>query len=90
MLQSVCTSAGGSSGIESAAMQETQEAAVQSLHWEGPLEEEMATYSSIPAWRISWTEEPGRLRSLGLQESDTTERLNHTTPHNEKDTFFGF
>ena len=60
MLQSVCTNAGGSSGIESAAMQETQEAAVQSLHWEGPLEEEMATYSSIPAWEIPRREEPGR------------------------------
>ena len=40
------------------AMQETQ---VQSLGWEDPLEEEMATHSSILAWRISWTEEPGGL-----------------------------
>ena len=33
----------------------------------------MATYSSIPAWKIPWTEEPGRLRSMGCKESDTTE-----------------
>ena len=41
----------------------------------------MATLSSILAWRIPWTEEPGRLQSLGSQESDTTLRLNH--PHTE-------
>ena len=35
----------------------------------------MATHSSIPAWRIPWTEEPGRLQSIGLQRADTTERL---------------
>ena len=39
------------------------------------LEKEMATQSSILAWRIPWTEEPGRLQSVGLQESHTTERL---------------
>ena len=39
------------------------------------LEEGMATHSSIPAWRIPWTEEPGRLQSIGLQRADTTERL---------------
>ena len=38
-----------------------QEIWAQSLGWEDPLEEEMATSSSILAWRISWTEEPGRL-----------------------------
>ena len=37
----------------------------------------MATHSSIHAWRIPWMEEPGGLLSLGSQESDTTERLNH-------------
>ena len=37
------------------------------------LEKEIATHSSIPAWRIPWTEEPGRLQSMGSQESDTTE-----------------
>ena len=41
--------------------------AVWSLGREGPLEEEMATHSSILAWRIPWTEEPGGLQSLGLQ-----------------------
>ena len=46
------------------AMQETQ---VRSLGQEDPLEKEMATHSSILAWRIPWTEEPGRLQSMGLQ-----------------------
>ena len=45
-------------------MQETQ---VQSLGQEDPLEKEMATHSSILAWRIPWTEEPGRLQSMALQ-----------------------
>ena len=40
---------------------------VQSLGWEDPLEEGMATHSSILAWRIPWTEEPGGLQSMGLQ-----------------------
>ena len=40
---------------------------VQSLGWEDPLEEEMATHSIILAWEIPWTEEPGRLQSMGLQ-----------------------
>ena len=40
---------------------------VQSLGWEDPLEKEMATHSSILAWRIPRTEEPGRLQSIGLQ-----------------------
>ena len=46
------------------AMQETQ---VQSLGWEDPLEKEMATHSSLLAWRIPWTEESGRLQSTGSQ-----------------------
>ena len=41
--------------------------AVQSLGWEDPLEEEMATHFSVLAWRIPWTEEPGGLQSVGLQ-----------------------
>ena len=45
----------------------TQEIQVQSLGWEGPLEKEMAINSSILAWRILWTEEPGGLQSKGLQ-----------------------
>ena len=48
---------------------------VRSLGWEDPLEEGMATHSSILAWRISWTEGPGGLQSLGSQRVDTTERL---------------
>ena len=40
---------------------------VQSLGWEDPLEEEMATHSSILAWEIPWTEETGGLHSVGLQ-----------------------
>ena len=40
---------------------------VRSLGWEDPLEEGMATHSSILAWRIPWTEEPGRLQSIGSQ-----------------------
>ena len=48
---------------------------VQSLGWEDPLQKGMATHSSILAWTIPWTEEPGRLQSMGLQESDKTERL---------------
>ena len=51
-----------------------QETWVQSLGWEDPLEKEMAIHSSILAWRIPWTEEPGRLQSMGSQ-LDTTERL---------------
>ena len=50
-----------------------QEAWPQSLGWEDLLEKEMATHSSILAWRIPWTEEPGRLQSMGHKESDTTE-----------------
>ena len=46
------------------AMQETR---VQSLGWEDPLEKEMATHSSTLAWKIPWTEEPGRLQSMGSQ-----------------------
>ena len=45
---------------------------VQSLGREYPLEEEMATHSNILAWRIPWTEEHGRLQSMGLQELDMT------------------
>ena len=40
---------------------------VRSLGWEGPLEKAMATHSSILAWKFPWTEEPGRLQSMGLQ-----------------------
>ena len=49
------------------AMQETQETRVQFLGREDPLEEGMATHFSILVWRISWTEEPGGLQSIGSQ-----------------------
>ena len=51
------------------AMQETQ---VQSLVREDPLEKGMATHSIILAWKIPWTEEPGKLQSMGSQQSDMT------------------
>ena len=44
-----------------------QETSIQSLGWEDLLEKEMATHSNILAWEIPWTEEPGRLQSVGLQ-----------------------
>ena len=44
-----------------------QKTRVQSLGWEDPLEKEMATHSSTLAWKIPWTEEPGRLQSMGSQ-----------------------
>ena len=50
-----------------------QETWAQSLGWEDPLEKEMTTHSNILAWRIPWTEELGRLQSMGLQELDMTE-----------------
>ena len=60
------------------AMQETQ---VQSLDWEEPLENKMATHSSILAWRIPRTEEPSELQSMGSQkEVDMTEQLNNNNP----------
>ena len=62
------------------AMQEIQ---VQSLGWEDTLEKEMATNSSVLAWRIPWTEEPDGLPSM-WSESDTIERIStHTALVNE-------
>ena len=49
-----------------------QKTQVQSLGWEDPLEKEMPTHSSILAWKIPWTEEPGGLQFMGSQELDTT------------------
>ena len=63
------------------AMQETW---VQSLGREDPLEKEMATHYSTLAWKIPWTEEPGRLySSCGRKELDTTEQL-HSLTHSYK------
>ena len=53
-----------------------EETWVQSLGQEDPLEKEMATHSCVLAWKIPWTEELGRLQSMGSQESDMTEELN--------------
>ena len=53
------------------AMQDTQEMQVPSLGWEDSLEEETATHSSTLAWKMLWTEKPGRLRSTGLRNSRT-------------------
>ena len=45
------------------------ETRVRSLGWEDPLEKEMAIHASILAWRIPWTEDPGRVQSMGLQRA---------------------
>ena len=58
---------GGASGKELACQRRRCETWVRSLGWEDPLEEGMATNSSILVWRIPWTEEPGGLQSVGLQ-----------------------
>ena len=71
-------------------MQEMQKTWVQSLGWEYPLERETATHSSTLAWKIPWMEEPGRLLSMGSQESYMTEQL-HFTSHEasmDKKNFF--
>ena len=60
------------SGEESTAMHKSQEMQVRSLGRADPLEEGMATHSSILAWRIPWTES-GKLQSIGHKESNTTE-----------------
>ena len=57
-----------------------QETWVQSLGREDPLEKEMATHSSILAWRIPWREEPGGYSPWGSKESDRTERLHFRFP----------
>ena len=66
-MHSVCFS-GGSEVKNPNAVQETW---VRSLSWEDPLEKEMATYSSIPIWKITWTEETGGQQSMGSQKSWT-------------------
>ena len=57
------------------------ETPVRSLGQEDPLEKGMATHSSILAWRIPWTEEPGRLQPWDRKELDMTEQLSHTHTH---------
>ena len=64
---------------DSSVGKESQETRVRFLGLEDPwkkeMAKEMATHSSILAWKIPWTEEPGRLQSMGLQESDMTQQL---------------
>ena len=60
----ICISPGGSVVKNLPAVQETQ---VRPLCWDDPLEEGMTTHSSILAWRIPWTEQPGRLQPIGCQ-----------------------
>ena len=59
---------GGASGKESACRCRRTETWVRSLGWEDPLEEGMATHSSMLVWRIPWTEEPGGPQSMGSQK----------------------
>ena len=64
-----------------------QESRVRSLGWEDPLEKQMAPHSSILAWRIPWTEEPGGLQSMGsprVRHGWVT--LTHTHPHTQTHT----
>ena len=65
-------SPGGSVVKNPSAKLEAQEMRIRFLGGEDSLEVEMATHSSILAWEIPWTERPGRLQSMGLQESDMT------------------
>ena len=64
---------GGSDGKESSCNAGAQKTWVQSLGWENPPEEGMSTHSSVLTWRIPWTEEPGKLQSMGSWESDDLE-----------------
>ena len=76
------------------------ETRVLSLGQEDPLEKGMATHSSILAWRIPWTEEPGRLQSMGSQKSQTyinniiygkvVKRVNSKSSHHKENFFFIF
>ena len=73
-------------------MQETKGTWVQSLGWKDPIEEGMATHSSIVAWRIPWTEEPVRLQSTGSQRGghdwSNLHAYTHYTSHNTQLTIF--
>ena len=70
-------------------MEETQETRVQFLGQEDPPEKEMATNSSILAWRISWTEEPGGLLSMGSQRAGHDRAINTHTQHSHRETESG-
>ena len=64
-------------------MKEMQETWIWSLDWEDPLEKEMATHSSILAWKILWTKDPGGLQSMGSQRV----RHNWATKHMKVDSW---
>ena len=65
-------------------MQEPQESQAGSLGWEDPLGEGMATHSSILAWRIPWTEEPGRVQSIGLHSWTRLKQVSSSKTHGKK------
>ena len=69
-------------------MQETQEMWVQTQGREEPLEEQMATHSSILAWEIPWTEEPGGLQSMDGVTETQTQLSTHT--HRKRQRFFQY
>ena len=60
---------------------------LRDMGWEDPLEEGTAIHSSILAWRIPWTEEPGGLQSMDRKELDTTERLTLSLFHRTADNW---
>ena len=62
-------------------MQEMEKTWVQSLGWEDPLEKEMATHSSVLAWEIPWTEEPGGLQFMGSQRVGHDSETKHQQLH---------
>ena len=71
MLRAILDFPGGSVVKNLPTVQEMQETLVQSQVQDDPLEEGMATHSSILAWEIPWTEKPGGLQSMGLRKSQT-------------------
>ena len=70
---------GSARGKESSCRRRHTRTRIEPLGQEDPLEKEMATHSSILAWKISWTEEPGGLRPWGRKELDVTEHVLLTT-----------
>ena len=73
---------GGASGNEPICQcRRRKDAPVQSLGWEDPLEEGMATHSTVLAWRILWTEGPGELQTMGLQRVGHEWVTKHSTQH---------
>ena len=69
-------------------MQETKETQIPSLGQEDPLEKEMTTHFSIPAWRISWTEEPGRLQRVSQSQTLLKQLSTHTLWKTERKKWF--